>query len=119
MTQIAIIYTLVSNAPQAREICEAMLTEKLIACANRLAPTTSHYNWNGKIQSEEEYPIILKTDPAKLSAAMDRLREIHPYDIPAITSWMADAAPDFADWVARETGTAIEAEKPRRPEFRK
>jgi len=118
MTQIAMIYTLVADEAQARGICEALLTENLIACANRLAPATSHYNWDGKMQSEEEYPVIFKTDPEKLAEAMDRLRALHPYEIPAITGWVADAAPDFADWVARETGAVKEIEKPRRPVFK-
>lgn len=69
------------------------------------------------MQSEEEHPLILKTDPAKLNDAIERLRILHPYDVPAITGWLADSAPDFAEWVARETGMAMELKKPRRPNF--
>jgi len=97
--QVAIIYTLFGDEMEARDICQQMLSEGLAACTNQLPPVTSHYLWEGQMQTEREYPVIMKSSAAKMEAAMQRLRQLHSYDIPAITGWQASAGPDFANWV--------------------
>ena len=43
---------------------------------------------------------LFKTDAALLDAAIARLAEIHPYEVPAITGWRCDAAaPATAAWL--------------------
>lgn len=118
MNDIAFIYTLFPGAEQASDICRQMLAENLVACTNRLAPATSHYMWESKLQSEEEYPVLMKTSPEKLEQAMERLRELHSYDTPPVTGWLAAASPDFARWVGAETGISNEQKRGPRPTFR-
>lgn len=118
MSQIAFIYTLCPGAEQARDICRMMLDEQLIACANRMAPAISHYNWEGRLQTEEEYPVLMKTSPEKMEAAMERLRALHSYDTPPITGWLAQASPEFARWAGEETGIGPDQKRAPRPSFR-
>lgn len=104
MSEIALIYAVFPTSDEADDICRNLLSERLIACANRLAPITSHFRWNGDVQSATEHPVIFKTSPAEASAAMDRIAALHSYDVPAIIRLgSATALPAFAEWVSAET----------------
>lgn len=77
-----------------------LLQEKLIACANHLAPIISQYEWQDEFHEEQEFPALLKTSAAKAEAAMIRLRELHGFDTPVILSWNADKADaDYTNWL--------------------
>lgn len=77
-----------------------MVEERLAACINILAPCRSIYRWQGKIESAEEVPAILKTHASKAGALIERIGALHSYDVPCIAAWPIDALlPSYADWV--------------------
>ena len=98
MTGAALIWTTLPDEHTAREIVNALLDERLIACANIFAEHTALFEWNGAREEARETGMLLKLDAAGLEAAMARLEELHPYDTPAITGWRCDvaAAPTLA-----------------------
>lgn len=83
---------------KAREICNQVIVEKLAACAN-IFPVQSRYIWKENFLEETEYAALLKTDPEALVALTDRIKTLHPYEVPAITCWHAQAIPEYAEWV--------------------
>ncbi|HNR09020.1 MAG TPA: divalent-cation tolerance protein CutA [Saprospiraceae bacterium] len=83
---------------KAREICNQVIVEKLAACAN-IFPVQSRYIWKENFLEETEYAALLKTDPEALVALTDRIKTLHPYEVPAITCWHTLAIPEYADWV--------------------
>lgn len=96
----AIIYCPFPDREAARAASVALLEEKLIACSNLLGPIESHFVWQGEIARDEEIGVIFKTDYALLDQAIERLGELHPYDIPAIIGWRCDAAhPATVAWL--------------------
>lgn len=104
VSEIALIYAVFPTAEEADDICGVLLAERLIACANRQAALTSHFRWEGAIQSATEHPVIFKTSAEKASAAMERIAALHSYDVPAIIRLAgATALPPFALWVGTET----------------
>ena len=93
-----------SAAAWPRKILFAVLgIASLVACAN-LAPCRSLYRWRGRIADETEVQIALKTTASRASDAEHRLREIHPYETPAILRLAVQADPAYASWVADSVG---------------
>ncbi len=85
-------------------IAGQLLENKLIACANITPQIISVFSWQGEIQSGQETGVMMKTSKAKLAQAIDTLLALHPYDVPAISGWLADAAPEATrQWVAKVT----------------
>ncbi|WP_019961176.1 divalent-cation tolerance protein CutA [Woodsholea maritima] len=87
---------------------KTLVSEHLIACANRLAPSVSYYEWQGALQEEREVIVILKTTAQKLSALEARFRTLHPYDEPCFIVLNPDlktSAKSFIDWVNTQTMT--------------
>lgn len=97
----ALIWCPFPDENAAAEAAYTLLSEKLIACANILAPVRSLYEWDGKRVDERETAALFKTDARLLDAAVARLAELHPYDTPAVLGWRCEgASPATAAWLA-------------------
>jgi len=102
--QPVLIYTVFGSGAEAKRVAKILIEEKLVACANHLAPATSQYVWKGETCEEQEYPVLLKTLKARADAAMVRLKILHSYDTPAILCWTADRSdPDYVNWLSEQT----------------
>lgn len=66
----------------AKTIAEALVSERLAACVNRVPGIRSTYIWDGRLQDDDEVLLIIKTTEAQLAAAESRLRALHPYELP-------------------------------------
>lgn len=98
MTLLA-VYTTVARREQADAICAALVERRLVACA-QIDAVDSVYVWQGALQREPEFRLLLKTTAARYDALAAALRELHPYALPAIYALpvvQADAA--YAAWV--------------------
>ncbi|EZP69993.1 putative divalent ion tolerance protein [Sphingomonas paucimobilis] len=101
MSGVALVYTLFGSAERAEQVGRQMVQERLAACANILGAATSIYEWNGVMETAAEVPVLFKTAPSRRDALMQRIRELHDYDVPAILALPVDAAePAYAKWIA-------------------
>ncbi len=63
------------------------------------------YRWEGKLQTDEEHPVLIKTTRERYAALEAALREGHPYDVPEIIAMPVERGlPAYLDWVRAETG---------------
>jgi periplasmic divalent cation tolerance protein len=82
----------------------ALLSERLAACVNLLAPMESVYRWEGRVEQESERQVIIKTTRDRLNALWDRVRELHPYEVPEfIVLAIADGNEAYLKWVGEST----------------
>lgn len=85
----------------ARRIAQQLVTENLAACANIIPAVESIYRWQGKIESSPETLVLFKTTAARYAAFQDRLKSLHPYDVPEIVCLrIADGLPEYLRWVS-------------------
>jgi periplasmic divalent cation tolerance protein len=99
-----IVLTTFSSAEKAAEIARVLVEERLIACANVLPAVRSVYRWQGKVHDEAEVLAILKTPAERLARLQQRLRELHPYEVPEMLAVRVEAGwPPYLEWLAAET----------------
>ncbi|HYZ47707.1 MAG TPA: divalent-cation tolerance protein CutA [Sphingomonas sp.] len=99
---IATVYAVFADAAEAERIAEAVVTERLAACANLLGACRSIYRWQGAIERAEEVPALFKT--AQPEALIARIAELHGYDVPAAVAWpITHAHLPYAQWVEAES----------------
>jgi periplasmic divalent cation tolerance protein len=107
-----------STAPDhetATRIARALVGERLIACANLVPGLTSVYRWEGEVRADPEVLLVMKTRRALLERVGERLRELHPYEVPELVSAPIEyGLPEYCRWVAHETET--DGAAGRRPE---
>jgi len=99
-SKIVLAYCTFPSEEAAYEICERLVNENVIACANVFPPMKSIYKWNGQLMKEPEWAAILKTSCLKQATLKERIRAIHPYAVPALVFLaVEDGLPDFLNWV--------------------
>lgn len=99
-----LVYMTVRDRKEALQIAEEVVRERLAACANILSQMTSIYEWQGKLQTEEECVVILKTHESRVSWLTERLCELHSYDCPCVVSVpIAGGNNTFLEWVREQT----------------
>ena len=89
------------DAEIARRISNQLVSERFAACANILPSIESIYRWKGEIESANETLVFFKVSDDRQSAFQDKLRSVHPYDVPEIIFVsVASALPEYLRWVA-------------------
>ena len=102
--QPMLIYTTWPDAAQAEAAARRLVTNREAACVNVLGAATAIYSWQGEAQRDVEYPMLIKTRRDQVSAVVERVRRVHPYDVPAIAAWpLDDGAPEFLAWITLQT----------------
>lgn len=91
-----------ASPDDAPRLVSTLVSEHLIACGNILPGARSIYRWQGEVCDEQEAVLVMETTIDRLPAAMTRLAELHPYDVPKIIALSpTDVLPSYLAW-ARE-----------------
>ena len=82
----------------------ALVEERLAACVNVLPPMESIYRWEGSVERETERQVVIKTTRDRTVALWDRVRELHPYEVPEfIVLPIVDGNDAYLRWIADST----------------
>jgi periplasmic divalent cation tolerance protein len=102
-----LVLTTCPDLETGRAIARALVEERLAACGNVLPGVTSVYWWREAIESAAECLVLLKTRGDRLETLAERLKALHPYDVPELLALpVARGAPDYLRWVVEETKAA-------------
>ena len=97
------IFTTAGNVDEARSIARAVVERRLAACA-QITAIESFYRWQGTVQNDEEYRVLIKTTDAQYASVEATIRELHSYELPAIYSLPFERAFEpYAEWIAVES----------------
>lgn len=100
---IKILYVTFASKEEAVSVAHKLLAEKLIACANIFDGSTSIYRWQGEVQQANEAILFAKTTDKQAQKAVDRIKELHSYDLPCVLILPVEAGlPAFMGWVEGE-----------------
>lgn len=100
----SVVYITAENKLQAVSIGEHLVKERLVACVNILEGVTSIYWWNSHVEQDQETLLLAKTRTANVSAIIERVKGLHTYECPCITSWQIEnASAEYLSWIERET----------------
>src|SRR5687767_3724679 len=99
-----LVLTNLPDRASAERLADAVISQHLAACVNILAPCRSVYRWQGKVQHEEEHPVLIKTADDRYAALEAAIRAVHPYELPEIIAVPVERGlPAYLDWVTAET----------------
>jgi len=98
--QILLAISTFPDADTASRIAQALVEEKLAACANVLPAIHSIYHWKGQIETAGEIMVLFKTTQERQAAFEKKLRSLHPYEVPELICFKIDSgSPDYLRWV--------------------
>jgi periplasmic divalent cation tolerance protein len=104
MSGIVTVYATFPSQEEALRIARVLVEERHAACANILGPCHSIYHWQGAIEETAEVAALFKTRSDLAAELIDRLTELHPYELPAAVVWpIANPLGPYSEWVHSET----------------
>ncbi len=103
MTDKVIAYTTCSDKAEAEKLAEHLVEQRLAACVSVLPGLKSFYRWQGKIETDEEILLMIKTSRDLVDEVSRQLDRLHSYDLPElIVAPIVDGSPNYLAWLERE-----------------
>ena len=105
MTDKIVVLSTCSAAAEARKLARHLIDQRLAACVNVLRAVDSFYRWQGKIQEDVEFLLVIKTSRELLPRLRTEWEKIHSYEIPELIALpIVDGAPNYLNWMDGELG---------------
>ena len=103
-SELVLVLSTFPNADEAGEVAFTLVAENLAACVNIVNEIRSVYRWKAEIVSNSEVLCVIKTQRSRHAALIERLAELHPYEVPElVTLSPAEVNASYLRWVLAET----------------
>lgn len=90
----------------ARRLSESLVQGKLAACVNIVNPINSIFTWQGRIDTEQESLLLIKTTETAYSALEQAIKQQHPYELPEIIAIpVQTGSAEYLNWIRENTCT--------------
>lgn len=98
------VETTVDTRDGAERVARSVIEHRLAACAQVSGPITSFYRWEGRVQADEEWMVVIKTAADRLDDLVAHVDGVHPYDVPEIVAVpVTGGNPAYLEWVRDES----------------
>ena len=87
---VILVFCTASTEKEAIEIAQTLVEREEAACVNVVPMIRSVYRWKGKISSETEQLLLIKTTQALLEDVKKTVKELHSYELPEILAVSVD-----------------------------
>ena len=109
MTEYIQIVTTVESENDAKKIAELLVDRRLAACVQIAGPVMSRFWWDGKIDTAEEYQVIIKSRNDLFPEVESVITDAHPYDVPEILAIpILAAGKGYLNWLSEELKSSKE-----------
>ncbi len=104
MDNYIMVFNTCDSAEMASSIAEMLVSRKLAACVNIVSGIESVYEWQGKIEHDEETLLIIKTQKSLFADVESAIQEIHNYELPEIIAVSIEAGEKhYLNWIQSAT----------------
>lgn len=95
-----IVFSTCPNAEEALSLANKIVSSAAGACVQVLPQMTSVYVWEGKVETEKEHLLLIKTLPEKWEELRDLIAREHSYSVPEIVAVDSKAVHSpYAEWL--------------------
>ena len=99
-----VIFVTSGSYKEALKIGKILVEDELVACANIIPQIRSIFHWKGEICDESEVLLIMKSKATLFEKIVDRVIELHSYEVPEIISLpILSGSKDYLNWIAEVT----------------
>jgi periplasmic divalent cation tolerance protein len=103
-SEYVVVLTTMPADGDAAAFARALVEERLAACVNLMPLMESVYRWEGRVEQETERQVVIKTARDRLLLLWERVRELHPYEVPEfVVIPIIDGNDAYLRWVREST----------------
>jgi len=104
LSDAVVILVTTPTIDEARKIGNALVEEKLIACANIIPQVESIFYWQDKVCNEKEALMVIKTKKKLIEKIIKRVKALHSYTVPEVIALpIIKGSKDYIKWVKEVT----------------
>lgn len=101
---LIVVVTSVGTEDQALDVAHALIRNRQAACVNIIPNVHSIYRWKGRVCSDGEMLLVIKTVASAFEGVQETIQKVNTYELPEVLAYRVDQASDlFGDWIARMT----------------
>lgn len=99
-SKMIVVLTTVSNKEEGESLARKIVEARLAACVQVLPDMNSVYFWEGKIRSDSENLLLIKTLAKQFAGLSDFIKSNHSYDTPEIIALNAsEVESSYLKWM--------------------
>lgn len=99
-----LVMTTCGDKGSAARLAETLIEGRLAACVNTISNVESVYRWNGNIERETEFLLVIKTTMERYPALEAAIRRESAYELPEVLAVRIDRGlPGYLDWIEANT----------------
>ena len=88
----------------AKQIAQDLVAHNVAACVNIVPGITSYFKWENKVESANEFLLLVKTTSARLPAIEKRIGSLNSYELPEIIAIpIKDGLKRYLRWIEDST----------------
>lgn len=98
-----IVLVTVPSQQEGEMIAQALVETQMAACVN-LMPVYSIYSWEGEINKDKEWQMVIKTELSLFPSLEQKILQLHSYEVPEIIALPVVAgSEEYLQWIADNT----------------
>ncbi len=98
-----IVLTTVGLLERAERLANALVERRLAACVNIVGPIRSVYRWQGAIENQQEYLLVIKTTRERTADFAAAFADLHPYELPELVELSIEGgSTGYLAWLAAQ-----------------
>ena len=101
-----LVITQMPDRESALALARTLVESRVAACVSVGAPVDSLYHWRGKIETAQETPVVVKTQPSRYRDVEAAICARHPYELPEIVAVpVVGGLATYLQWITDETAS--------------
>ena len=112
MTDKLLVLTTAPSEAGAKKIAHALVEERLAACVNIVPKIHSVYRWQGKVESADEFLLLIKTTRDREEQVRSAIQDLHTYELPeCIVIAIDGGSEEYLQWLSKSVAGAASDEQ--------
>ncbi|HEV2419165.1 MAG TPA: divalent-cation tolerance protein CutA [Terriglobia bacterium] len=100
MTDKIMVLVTAGSQREAARIARHLVESRRAACVNISPPVRSIYRWEGKIQNDREFLLLIKTKRSLFRAVKESILQIHSYTTPEVIALpVTEGSQAYLRWI--------------------
>ena len=79
----SVVLVTATSKEEADAIASSLVEARMAACVS-IMPVLSIYTWDGTVNRDQEWQLVIKTDLSQFDQLSAKIQELHSYEIPEI-----------------------------------
>jgi periplasmic divalent cation tolerance protein len=81
-----VVLSTVPSLELAQRLATSLVGDRLAACVSIVPGVISVYRFQGKIENDQEWLLVMKTRSERFPALREAILKAHPYEIPEVVA---------------------------------